>query len=182
MSPPHGRLVLIALAALAAAGCSRPSWTDPETSKGSRAPPLPPTRPGLPTRPTAGPPLPAWVVPLMGKPLREAFPRLGACLGNTDAVSLRFMAKGGASRVIGWAWDPAAKAPVARVVLADAADRIVGGGESGYARPDVPIAVPAVTSDKAGWEAMTPRSSGRVGAFAVVQGGQAVCSLAGIEL
>lgn len=182
MFPRHRRLALVAFAALAAAGCSPPSWTDPEASKGSRALPLPPTRPGLPTRPTAGPPLPTWVAPLMGKPLREAFPRLGACLGNTDAVSLRFMAKGGASRVIGWAWDPAVGAPVPRVVLTDAADRIVGGGESGYARPDVPIAVPAVTSGKAGWEAMTPRSSGRVGAFGVVQDGQAVCSLAGIEL
>lgn len=83
---------------------------------------------------------------------------------------------------MGWAWDPAAKAPVGRIILADEADRIVGGGESGYERPDVAAAIPAVTSPKAGWVAITPRISGRVGAYGVVGNGRALCSLAGAEL
>jgi hypothetical protein len=182
MSRHTARLVLMILAALTAAGCSRPSWTDPERSKGSHDWPRPPIRPGLPTRPTAGPALADWAVPLLNKPVRQVFRRVGTCVGNTDNVGIRFLGGRGASRVVGWAWDPATKAPVARVVLADAADRIVGGGETGYDRPDVPAAKPAVTSSKTGWEAMTARTSGRVGAYGVIQDGGAVCSLGGVEL
>jgi hypothetical protein len=118
----------------------------------------------------------------MGRPARELFPNLGTCLGNTDALDTRFLGGRGASRVVGWAWDPAAKAPVGRVILTDEADRIVGGGQGGYDRPDVTAAIPAVTSTKSGWAAMTPRISGRVGAYGVVQGGRALCSLGGIGL
>lgn len=176
------RFALVVLIALAAAACSRPSWTDPETSKGSREWPRPTAPPGVETGKGPGPPLAAWLTPLLGRPASELFPAAGTCMGNTDGLQTRFLGGRGASRVVGWAWDPAAKAPVGRVILTDEGGRIVGGGETGYARPDVAAAMPAVTSTTTGWAAFTPRISGRVGAHGVVGGGRALCSLAGAEL
>ncbi|MBU1375799.1 MAG: hypothetical protein KKE02_23545 [Alphaproteobacteria bacterium] len=182
MTARTGRLALVVSMAVAATACSRPSWTDPETSKGSRELPRPTAPPGVPTGKGAGPPLADWLAPLMGRPAAEAFPNAGTCLGNTDALGTRFLGGAGASRVVGWAWDPAAKAPVARVILTDEADRIVGGGETGYERPDVAAAMPAITSNLTGWAAVTPRISGRVGAYGILQSGRARCSLAGVDL
>lgn len=175
-------LALTALAALASAGCSRPDWTNPETSKGSRALPPPKKAKARPTDPGAVPPPPAWVTPLLGKTLRAAFPRDGVCVGNTDAVSVVFLGDPKGARLVGWAWEYATKAPVPRVVLVDDQERIIGGGASGLPRTDVPKALPAVTSDKTGWEATAPVASGLVRAFGVVENGQAVCPLAGAEL
>lgn len=183
MARSSRRLALLtALVALTAAACSRPSWTDPETSKASRAPPRPTAPPGVAASTGPGPPLPAWVIPLMGKPAVEMFPNPGSCIGNTDALETRFLGGSGASRVVGWAWDTVAKAPVTRIILVDEGGRIVGGGESGSERPDVPVAKPVVTSSKVGWSAITPRTSGRVGAHGVVGQGRALCSLAGADL
>jgi hypothetical protein len=182
MTTRVGRFALVVLTALAAGGCSRPSWTDPERSKGSREWPHPIAPPGVPTGKGAGPPLAGWLKPLLGRPAAELFPASGTCMGNTDGLQTRFMGGRGASRVVGWAWDPATKTPVGRVILTDEGGRIVGGGETGYSREDVAAAMPAVASTTTGWAAFTPRISGRVGAYGVVGGGRALCSLAGAEL
>jgi hypothetical protein len=173
---------LVALMALTAAGCSRPSWTDPETSKASRAPPPAPIRKGTVTNPEAGPPPSEWLKPLLGRPLRELFPEISDCLGNTDGVDVRFLGGGGSIRVTGWAWDPTIKAPPARVVLSDANGRIAGGGETGRRRKDVPRAVPQIKSFTTGWNAWTDRLSGRVDAYAVLSDGRTICSISGVEL
>jgi len=175
------RLALAGLAVLAAGGCARPDWTDPETSKGSRALPPPPAKPAIPSDPGPAPTPPAWVAPLLGKPLRTAFPRDGVCVGNTDGVVRRYAGPPAGARVVGWAWEFAAKAPVPRVVVVGDGV-IIGGGEAGSLRVDVPSVVPAVTSDRSGWEAIAPQTSDRVEVFGVVENGQAICPLAGVEL
>jgi len=175
-----GALVLTAAGLLAVAGCARPDWTDPETSKGSRALPAHVGK-AIPTVRQPAPPAPAWLAPLLGRPLRAAFPRDGVCLGNTDNVILLYAGEPRRGLVVGWGWEVAAKAPLVRVVLTDTSGAIIGGGVSGLPRPDVPKAMPAVTSDKAGWEAVVPVVPGRVSAYGVVEGGRAVCPLAGTE-
>jgi hypothetical protein len=183
MTGYFARLALAAaLVTLAAAGCSRPSWTDPETSKASRAPPPAPVRKGTSIQTDAAPPPADWLKPLLGRPLRELFPKVGDCLGNTDGVAVRFLGGAGANLVAGWAWDPATKAPPARVVLSDATGRIAGGGETGRRRRDVPRAMPDITSGVTGWHAWTDRLSGRVDAYAILRDGRTVCSIAGVEL
>lgn len=181
MSGCGTRLGLALAAVLAATGCSRPDWTDPETSKGARALP-PPKAKNRPTDPGGAPAPPAWVVPLMGKLLRDAFPKDGVCVGNTDGVAMVFQGEPKGARLVGWAWEYATAAPAPRVVLVDAQDRIVGGGDSGRPRADVPKVLPAVTSDRTGWEATAAMATGAVRAFGVVENGQATCPLAGAEL
>jgi hypothetical protein len=178
---PARALALAALAVLAAAGCSRPDWTNPETSKGSRALPVRKAK-ARPADPGGTPPPPAWVTPLLGQALRTAFPRDGVCVGNTDAVSTVFQGDPKGARLVGWAWEYGTKAPVPRVVLVDAQERIIGGGDSGSPRTDVPKVLPAVTSDRTGWQATAAIASGAVRAYGVVENGQAVCPLAGAVL
>ena len=178
---PSWALALAAALAALAAGCSRPEWTDPEASKGSRV--LPPRKAkARPTVPAGTPPPPAWVTPLLGRSLRTAFPRDGVCVGNTDAVSTIFQGEPRGARLVGWAWEYGTEAPVPRVVLVDAQDRIIGGGDSGSPRPDVPKVLPAVTSARTGWEATAPIGAGAVRAFGVVENGRAICPVAGAEL
>ncbi len=103
-------------------------------------------------------------------------------MGNTDRVIRIYEGQPGGARVVGWAWEFAAKAPVPRVVVVGAEGVIIGGGEAGALRADVPTVVPAVTSDRSGWEAVAPQTSGRVEVFGVVENGRAICPLAGVEL
>lgn len=177
----RARPALTALVALAAVACSRPDWTDPETSKGARALPPPSGAKAIPTDAGGAPPAPAWVAPLIGRQMRAAFPRDGVCIGNTDGIVRIHSGTPRGARIVGWAWDYAKKAPAPRVVLVDAAGAIVGGGETGYPRVDVPRAVPAVTSDKVGWEAVSSVTTGRVEAYAVIEDGATVCPLAGVQ-
>ena len=173
--------VVTALAVLAAAGCSRPDWTNPETSKGARALPPPAAAKAIPTEAGGAPELPAWLSPLIGRAFRTAYPRDGVCVGNTDGITRLYTGSPRGAQIVGWAWDHANKAPAARVVLVDPAGRIVGGGETGTERADVPRAIPTVTSSKVGWEAVSTVTVGRIDAFAVIEDGKAVCPLAGAD-
>lgn len=166
---------------LVLAACSRPDWTDPETSKGARALPAAPAAKALPRNAGPAPSAPAWVAPLLGKPLHTAFPRDGVCVGNTDGAARLYAGPPVGAMVVGWGWEFAAEAPVPRVVIVGAAGTIIGGGETGALRADVPAAVPAVTSKYTGWEAVSPQTTGRIQVFGVVENGQAVCPLGGME-
>ena len=84
--------------------------------------------------------------------------------------------------ILGWAWDPATKAPVTRIILVDGDQKIVGAGESGLPRPDVRTARPDITSDSAGWRGVATVSSGGVDAYGLVGDGTATCKLGHIEL
>jgi hypothetical protein len=123
------------------------------------------------------PPLPAWTRDLVGKPLASLFPgEPPLCVGNTDNVQ---QAYGGASpgvQIVGWGWDPAAKAPIPRILLVGPDGLVAGGGEPGIVRPDVNAAKPEITSPATGWAAYTARVTGPVDAYGVI-GGKTLCRL-----
>lgn len=132
------RVHLLALAlANALAACDRPG----PLSAAARG--------GLPPPPA----VPGWAVSLMRQPLKTAFPASGACVGAVDGFSDRYA---GARRARGWAWDPSHAQPVRRLAVVGAAGRMVGFGEGGDDRPDVPAARPEVSSRTTGWWVVAP--------------------------
>lgn len=166
-------MVLVALC-----GCSRPQW-----ARGAKAPepPAAPVAAAPAAAPvTAVPGMAGWAVAMLGKNPRTLFPRNGVCRGNTDGHGPLEGTPGEA--VFGWGWDFAAKTRVERVVLVDVNYVIVGAGEGGRARPDVPKAYPQEVHDGAtGWIALTSLTKGPVDAFGVTGGGTAICPLGHVE-
>lgn len=126
------------------------------------------------------PPYPAWASEVMGKPVRELFPKTADCVGNADTVVMRFEGEPPGAQVIGWGWESEAALPVRRVVLADAAGRVVGVGEGGSERPDVPGRQPQVTTTKTGWLALVGLRSGTVEAYGVTSRPRTVCRLGAV--
>ena len=157
--------LIAGLALLLVAGCDRPKdRTEEQAPAAAAAAPRPPQ--------------PAWAADYLGKSLRELFPKTGDCVGNTEAVETRY-ADGAA--VIGWGWDNVAKAAVGRVVLVDAGYRVVGAGETGLSRPDVPSARPEVTDPNTGWRAIATTAAGAFDAYGITDGGQGACKLGHID-
>lgn len=109
----------------------------------------------LPPAPAA----PAWSAGLRDQPLSASFPETTACLGWVDLLADRYA---GARKVIGWGWNTPRAEPVARLVAVDDQGRMVGFGEGGLARPDVPRAAPEVRSDDSGWEVVASAPPGSV--------------------
>lgn len=129
----------------------------------------------------SAPTLPEWAKALIGKNPRESFPRNGLCVGNTDLVEARFGGASPGASIIGWGWDTQAKARVQRVILVDIRYQIVGAGEGGLSRGDVPAARPDVTDGNTGWRAVTNLTVGPVEAYGVVDDGRALCPLGRLE-
>jgi len=189
------KLLAMTVCGVALCACSPPAWRDPATAHGSAEPApevlkvahleaaarAPVTKAQFVTADPMPPP-PPWAAELIGKSLRIAYPAVGDCIGNTDSVKLRFGGGRGGSKVAGWSWDAAQKAPVPRVVLVDPDFRVVGAGEAGTRRRDVPRAVPAVTTDFAGWEALTPLNAGSVDAWGILPDGKTICRLGHLDL
>lgn len=186
---------ILSVGCAALSACGPPSWRDPGRSHGTAV--LAPevvqaaaaeaaTRKGAAhadhVTPDGMPPPPDWAAELIGKSLRTTYPNVGDCIGNTDSVKVRFGNGLGGSKVAGWGWDPATKAAPPRVVLADQDFRIEGAGESGTRRRDVPKAVPSITSETTGWEALTPLNAGPVDAWGVLADGKTICKLGHLEL
>lgn len=177
------------------AGCSDPAWRNPAASKGTAA-----LAPAVQDAVVAGladlkprskskttvverlPALPDWSRALVGQSLNGLFPYRAPCLGNLDAVRARYLGQPEGVAIVGWAWDPAAKAAPPRVLLVDDSLLIRGAGVSGAARPNVPKAVPAVTSPDVGWIAHAPRLVGPLDAWGVLADGKTVCKLGHIDL
>lgn len=190
------RIAATLAATLLLAGCGDPAWRNPAASHGSTALPsdvariagaqlVSVSRPSTHTDHLSSETLPGppdWAAGLIGKRLPAVYPAQGACLGNTDGVKLRYDRGAGGTRLRGWAWDPATKAAVPRVVLVDVGLVIRGAGETGARRKDVPRAVPTITSDYAGWEAVTPISSGPLDTYGVLADGRTTCKLGHVEL
>lgn len=130
----------------------------------------------------SAPTLPQWAQAYIGKNPRESFPRNGLCVGNTDLVESRFGGASPGASIIGWGWDTQAKARVQRVILVDVKYQIVGAGEGGLSREDVPSARPDVTDGNTGWRAVTNMTDGPVDAYGVVDEGRALCPLGRLEL
>ena len=125
------------------------------------------------------PPLPAWSKDMIGKAKTDLFPgEPKPCIGNTDNVEQTY-ADG--VKIVGWGWDSAAKAPIARVILVDITGLVAGAGETGVSRPDVNAAKPEVTSPTTGWAALTSRTTGPVDAFGILADGKSLCVLGHLE-
>jgi hypothetical protein len=157
----------LAAAGLALAGCDNPKPRHGEAGK-----PAPASAPGLP-------PLPEWSKAMVGQSQAGLFagdPH--PCVGNTDNVEQKY-ADG--VKIVGWGWDPAIKAPIARVILVDVTGLVAGAGETGIARPDVNAAKPEITSPTTGWAAYTSRTSGPLAAFGIIDGGKSLCGLGHVE-
>lgn len=129
----------------------------------------------------SAPPIPQWAQAYIGKNPRETFPHNGLCVGNTDVVEGRFGGASPGTTIIGWGWDTHAKARVGRVILVDINYQIVGAGEGGLPRGEVPKVRSDVTDPNTGWRAVTRLGAGPVETYGVVDGGQAICSLGRLE-
>jgi hypothetical protein len=123
---------------------------------------------------------PEWVKSLVGRIAQEDFPKTGACKGNTDVVFRTYGGSPPGVQIQGWGWDPNRQARVERVILVDTENRIVGGGQGGAARPDVPAAVPEITDGSTGWIADVPVTAGPLGAYGLLSD-DTICVLGRIE-
>jgi hypothetical protein len=172
---------------LALAACDQPKFRDTAAQPQAAAPAAPPSAPPAPearvapTRAEPVPAPPAWAAQHMGKNLRAQFPKTGICKGNSDVVDVRFTGQPAGVQVLGWGWDVAKAARVGRVVLVDRSLNIVGAGDGGVARPDVPKALSEITDPNTGWTAVTALAAGPVDAYGLVGDGDAVCVLGHLE-
>ena len=167
--------LLAAAATLALAGCDKPK------DRSQPAPAAPAASPTAAAPKPSGPlpALPAWSKDMIGKTQASLFPgEMKPCVGNTDNVEQRF-ADG--VKIVGWGWDPAAKAPIEHVILVDVTGLVAGAGETGVARPDVVAAKPEIKSPTTGWAAFTSRTSGPVDGYGIIDGGKSLCRLGHLE-
>jgi len=152
----HSVSALAVLLAFGLAGCDRPG---PLAAAG-KPPPAPP----------------AWAVALNGRALAATFPGRETCVASVDAQGAHYQ---GARQLEGWAWNVSAGRAVDRFAVVDDQGRMVGFGEGGGARPDVPAARPDVRSANTGWQVIAPyggrliygldparRAACRIGVFA----------------
>ncbi|MBI1683305.1 hypothetical protein [Caulobacter hibisci] len=123
---------------------------------------------------TARPPLPAWSEPLVGKRLSAVTRQRIDCQGVTDVVTKRFTVQPVGAIIEGWGWDKGTGTPLPRVLLVEGG-LIVGAGDGGRERVDVPKALPQITSSMVGWQAVSTTGSGHVTAYGFTD--QGVCSI-----
>jgi len=94
------------------------------------------------------------------------------CIGNLDG-KVPDPKDGSKTTVIGWGWDVKAKALPQAVLLVDASGKIAGSALPGVSRPDVPKALPQVTSGKTGWNGVIESKTGKVAAYLLLSGEEA---------
>jgi hypothetical protein len=168
------RMTLATLAAATLAACG------PSGAKKAEAPAQAPT--AAPDTQGPLPALPAWASGYMGKTLSEVLPIAADCVGNTDKVRHRYAGPPAGATIVGWGWDRVAGKRIEHVLLTDETLKIVGAGDGGEPRLDVPRNAPDIQDDHTGWLGMTSRSGGLAMAFGVVSNGRAVCPLGQIQL
>jgi hypothetical protein len=170
------KAALIAVAAAALAACG------PSGSKTARtAPAAAPAAPAAPLAAGPLPALPAWAGGYLGKLLSD-MPQARDCKGNTDRVRQRYAGPPAGAKIVGWGWDLAAGRRIEHVLLADESLKIVGAGEGGLLRADVPRHAPQVTDPNTGWQGLTTETAGEILAYGLVDGGRAVCPLGRVAL
>ncbi|HTA39549.1 MAG TPA: OmpA family protein [Candidatus Acidoferrales bacterium] len=139
------------------------------------------TSPPLPNVPVVTDPMPAfpaWSAPLIGHALRSAFPTSTQCLGFFDGAMLQYEGARPGVKLYGWAYDDAAQAPVDRVIFTDANGTIVGAGDGGFERADVPATLAAVTSPTTGWQGYAGATTSPLAVWAIPRAARSVCRLA----
>lgn len=156
----------LVFAALIAAGCSRPDFSQSNKT---------------PTSTEPAPDLPGWARGFEGHKIASVgAQKLGACNGFVDGVLARYAGARPGAQIAGWGWDTVAKRPFSKVVLTGDGSLVVGAGASGIERPDVPKVIPSITSTKTGWTAIVHESSGALQAWGV--SGAGVCLLGRYDL
>ncbi len=138
------------------------------------------TSPPLATVPVVTDPMPAyppWSASLIGRPLRALYPKTTHCLGYVDGVMLQYAGIRPGVELYGWAYDEAAQAPVGRVLFTDAHGTIVGAGDGGFERADVPATLAKVTSPVTGWQGYAAATTTPVAVWAIPGLPQSVCPL-----
>jgi len=87
----------------------------------------------------------------LNAPLKSAYrPDGGLCKGSTDKITALPAGDATGVKVAGWAWDPVRRKPPTRIVFASGS-RIIGYGEVGYPRPDLPRHLYSRKATDAGW-------------------------------
>jgi len=125
---------------------------------------------------TAALPYPSWSAPMMGKPLSALFPRRATnCAGHLDGLMESTSATG--TRIGGWAFDTSTHSAVSRVLLTDNSGVVVGAGNGGFMRYDVPANNPGVQSQATGWYGYASIVSRGLRAWAITSDPGTVCSL-----
>ncbi|HEY8574538.1 hypothetical protein [Phenylobacterium sp.] len=156
------RKVLMLAALALVAGCDQPKQRD-----GQAAPAPAPVA-------AAAPALPAWAEGLMGQSVATAFPGTFDCKAFVDGATERSPER---VNIVGWSWIPAAGAGAGQIIVADPSGRIVGFGQGGIARPDVPAALKDVTRPDVGFQASSTVTSGKVAVFGVDAAAKTACKL-----
>jgi len=129
----------------------------------------------------ARPAYPAWASSVLGKSYLKLYPNKSKCAGNLDPGATKYSGKPSGSTFAGWAWDLEHKRPVDRLLLTDYLGNIVGVGQGGFDRPDVPAYDPRVTSKSSGWHGVVSIVSGPVDALGIT-GKTTVCPIGDIIL
>jgi outer membrane protein OmpA-like peptidoglycan-associated protein len=138
------------------------------------------TSPPLATIPVVTDPMPAypaWSAPFIGRPLRAVFPKTTQCLGYVDGVMLEYAGIRPGVKLYGWGYDEAAQAPIWRVIFTDARGTIVGAGEGGFERDDVPAKLAKVNSAVTGWQGYAAATTSPVAVWGIAGPAQSVCPL-----
>lgn len=116
------------------------------------------------------PRFPAWVLPMIGKPLRAYFPKTSRrCIGYLDGIS--------GMQLSGWGYDLQANLAIARVLFTDRTGTIVGGGNGGLPRPDVAASLPRIPATGIGWNGFARAPGATMHAWAIVHAPKTVCPL-----
>ena len=141
--------------ALAVAACGK----DP----GDLPPPAPPAPPST-SAPL--PAFPSWAQPLIGT--KAAAPTASGCLGAFDVVVTRHIGAAPGVEAEGWGWLSQSKAAPSHILFVDYESRIVGAAETVRDRPDVPKAIPDVSTQRVGWHGSIGLTNGDVKALALL--------------
>ncbi|NGM50251.1 hypothetical protein G5B46_11585 [Caulobacter sp. 602-2] len=123
-----------------------------------------------------------WAKPYLGQKMLAKFPAKADCEGYVDIVTARYGDGKSGVAVEGWGWDATGKRGTLKVLLVDDKGVITGAADGGRPRPDVPKAMPAVTSETVGWRGYATTVSGEVTAYGLVDQADAACSLGRIQI
>ena len=106
------------------------------------------------------------------------------CRGTIDQVVPISDFRWPGFRVAGWTWDLKARAPGKAIAWVDLAGRLIGAAQSGFSRPDVRSAIPAIDRSDTGYIGYIPGDleSAAANAYVILADGFSACPLSGAPL
>lgn len=143
-------------------GCARQTFSQSQTAPSTNAP---------------VPQLPRWADGLTGRRISSFATMSNACLGYVDAVVKTFEGNRPGEEIAGWGYDRSTRLPFAHVLLTDADLIVVGAGEGGVERADVPKALAEIKSQRTGWRAIVHGKPSALSAWGLDASGRRICPL-----